>query len=151
MFFSTETEVIALAAAFYQRELRHSQWDKATQLAVTLYYGLRFPYKMALELISDRVRKMGLGRYESPESLAALEGKIHHWLQTVRSFEVKYSNIEDLAALVNIFIATYWKADEPYPHGFEGTDLEADTARLASLPAMLIDMGDVTEAVGMLN
>ena len=43
MFFSTESEVLDLAAAFYQRELRHGQWDKATQLAVTLYYGLRFP------------------------------------------------------------------------------------------------------------
>src|SRR5262245_60052513 len=81
MFFSTESEVIDLAAAFYQRELHHAQWDKGAQLAVTLYYGLRFPFKMALELISDRVRKMGLGRYGSPESRAVLEGHIHQWLQ----------------------------------------------------------------------
>jgi hypothetical protein len=151
MFFSAESEVIGLAAAFYRGELRHSQWDKAAQMAVTLYFGLRFPSKMALELLSDRVRKMGLGRYGPPESRAILEEKIHSWLQIARDFEIKYGNIEDLAALANIFIATHWKSDEPYPHGFEKIDLEADTGRLASLSQTFIDLGDITEAIGMLN
>ena len=151
MFFSTESEVIGLAAAFYRGELRHSRWDKAAQLAVTLYFGLRFPSNMARELISDRVRKMGLGRYGSPESHADLEAKINHWLQAARDFEIKYGNIDDLAALANIFIATYWKSEELYPPVVENIDLEADTARLASLRTTFIEQGDITEAGAMVN
>ena len=130
MFFSSETEVIALAGAFYEQKLGGSQWDKATQLTVTLYYGLRFPYKVAFDLISDRVRKMGLRRQYSLEQRAELEGSIHHWLRTARSFGREYHNIDDFAALVNIFIAKHWKSDEPYPHMFARNILEADTARL---------------------
>ena len=151
MFFSRESDVFGLAAAFYRGDLRHSQWDRAAQLAVTLYFGLRFPSKMALELISDRVRKMGLGRSDSPESRAVLEGQIRYWLQIARDFEIKYANIDDLGALVNIFIATYWKLDEPYSQSLQYVELEADTARLGALPTTFIEQGDGVETVALMG
>jgi|SRR6185369_9456047 len=130
MFFSTETEVIALAGAFYQQKLRFSQWDKATQLTVTLYYGLRFPYRMAFELISDRVRKMGLRPQFTPEQRLELEASIDRWLLRARSFASEHRNIDDFAALTNIFIAEHWRSDEPYPGAVPAHIFEADTARL---------------------
>lgn len=130
MFFSSEAEVIRLAGEFYQSKLSCSKWDKATQLTVTLYYAIRFPYRMAFDLIRERVLHMGLSRYGSVEQRAVLEVDIHQWLGTARKFAAKYSNIEDLSALANIFISTNWHADEPYPHGIDLAIFDADTARL---------------------
>jgi hypothetical protein len=130
MFFSSEAEVIKLAGEFYQSRLSCSKWDKATQLTVTLYYAVRFPYRMAFELIRDRVQQMGVGRYSSFEQRADLETSIHHWLRTAREFTRQYQNIDDLSALTNIFVSTNWRVDEPYPHGIDLAIFDADTARL---------------------
>ena len=62
MFFSDDAEVISLAGEFYSFRLSPSKWDRATQLTVTLFYAIRFPYKMAFELIRDRTLHIGFGR-----------------------------------------------------------------------------------------
>jgi len=137
MFFSDDAEVISLAGEFYSFRLSPSKWDRATQLTVTLFYAIRFPYKMAFELIRDRTLHIGFGRYRTAEQRAELETNIHHWLQTSRSFATKYSNIEEISALVNIFISTYWNAGEPYSYNMDPAVCEVDTARLASATAVI--------------
>jgi hypothetical protein len=130
MFFSDETEVIKLAGEFYGSRLSCSKWNKASQLTVTLYYAIRFPYQMAFELIRDRVSQMGPRRYATTEQRVGLEANIHTWLRAARAFAQRYRNIDDLSALVNIFISTNLQADEPYPHGIDLAIFDADTARL---------------------
>jgi hypothetical protein len=137
MFFTDEADVIRLAGEFYGSRLPAWKWDKATQLTVTLYYAIRFPYRMAFELIRDRVLNVGLGRYCTPEQRSDLESSIHRWLRAARSFAVKYRNIDDLSSLANIFITVNWHADEPYPHGLDLGVFEADTARLDGAAAGL--------------
>jgi len=137
MFFSDDAEVISLAGEFYSFRLSHSKWDRATQLTVTLYYAIRFPYRMAFELIRERALYIGFGRYRTAEQRADLETNIHHWLQASRTFVAKYSNIDEISALVNLFISTHWHAGEPYPDNMDPAVCEVDTARLEGTAAVI--------------
>ena len=130
MFFSNETEVFRLASEFYGAKLPFSKWNKAAQLTVTLYYAIRFPYRMAFELIRDRVSIISPRRYSTAEQRIDLEANIHTWLSTARMFARRYQNIDDLSALANIFISTNWRADDPYPDDIDHAIYDAVTARL---------------------
>ena len=86
MFFSSDIEVTALAGSFYSRRLPISKWNAATQLTITLYYSLRFPYRMAFDLLRERVQALSAAEYASDEAAAKLDSAIHHWLRTAKSF-----------------------------------------------------------------
>ena len=106
-----------------------SRWTKAAQLAVTLYFAVRFPYRMAVELLSERIQSMWAGEL-SFEGRAELDENVRQWLATAKSFSRTYQNIEDLSSLANIFIATHWNSADPFPRYFDNSLLDADTARL---------------------
>ena len=129
MFFTSDHEINALAGSFYARTMPLSRWTKATQLAVTLYFAIRFPYRMALDLLSERIQSMWAGNLTF-EDRSQLQISVQLWLETARSFSRTYQNIEDLSSLANIFIATHWNADTPFPRYFDSSMLDADTARL---------------------
>jgi hypothetical protein len=98
------------------------KWNHAAQLTVALYYGLKFPYAVAFELLREGIKWVTLGIDISRDAEKQQEASIHSWLQTVNTFALKYSNIDDIAALANIFIATY-----------KG-EAECDTTRLVTGP-----------------
>ena len=129
MFFRSDKEVIELAGKFYRRELPMSKWDAATQLTITLYYALRFPYRMAFEVIRERAKVFDIGFFRTEGQSAKLEDAIHHWLNRSKTFARDHENIEDLSSLTNIFIATNWKSEAPYQQAVDKAVLDADTAR----------------------
>ncbi len=129
MFFTSDEEVYSLAGAFYGQFIQHSKWDKSTQLAITLYYAIRFPYRMAFDLLKARISDMWVGE-PTPEVKAELEARIQHWLEKARHFAMTYKNIDEISALTNIFIANNWEHEEPFPRYHATELLEADTGRL---------------------
>jgi len=112
MIYTSESEVIALVDAFHKRTLSPTGWNQATQLTVTLYYGLKFPYAVAFELLKDGMKWVTVN--PALERGNENDTAIHFWLQTVKSFAIKYRNIDDLSALANILIATYKESEMPY-------------------------------------
>jgi len=102
MTYTSEDEVKALVEAFHTRTLSPLKWDHAAQLTVTLYYGLKFPYAVAFELLREGIKWVTMGIDAEKQQ----EASIHSWLQTVNSFALKYRNIDDIVALANILIAT---------------------------------------------
>ncbi|HYJ92764.1 MAG TPA: hypothetical protein VEV84_15750 [Pyrinomonadaceae bacterium] len=129
MFFTSDNEVTELASSFYSRALPLSKWDASTQLTVTLYFALRFPYRMAADFLRERVMAFSANAYRSDEEASKLDAAIHHWLHTAIVFAKDYQNIEDLSALANIFIAKHWKTEAPYDTVLDMAFLDADTAR----------------------
>ena len=107
MTYTSEDEVKALVEAFHTRTLSPLKWDHSTQLTVTLYYGLKFPYTVAFELLREGIKWVTMGIDISRDAEKHQDASIHSWLQTVNSFALKYRNIDDIAALANILIATY--------------------------------------------
>src|SRR6185369_4302897 len=103
MTYTSEDEVKALVEAFHTRTLSPLKWDRAAQLTVTLYYGLKFPYAVAFELLREGIKWVTMGIDAEKQQ----ERSIHSCLQTVNSFALKYRNIDDIVALANILIATY--------------------------------------------
>jgi len=112
MIYTSESEVIALVDAFHKRALSPTKWNHAAQLTVTLYYGLKFPYAIAFDLLKDGMKWVTLN--PAPDTEKQNDTTIHFWLQTVKSFAIKYRNIDDLSALANILIATYKESEVPY-------------------------------------
>jgi hypothetical protein len=53
MVYTSEHEVIALVEAFHKRTLSPSKWDHSAYLTVILYYGLKFPYGVAFDLLRE--------------------------------------------------------------------------------------------------
>jgi len=102
MTYTSEDEVKALVEAFHTRTLSPLKWDHAAQLTVTLYYGLKFPYAVAFELLREGIKWVTMGIDVEKQQ----ERSIHSCLQTVNSFALKYRNIDDIVALANILIAT---------------------------------------------
>jgi hypothetical protein len=56
MVYTSESEVVALVEAFHRRALSPTKWSHATQLTVTLYYALKFPYGVAFDLLKDGMK-----------------------------------------------------------------------------------------------
>ena len=139
MIYTSESEVIALVDAFHKRSLSPTKWDHAAQLTVTLYYGLKFPYAVAFDLLKEGMKWVTVNR--SLDN-ADQDTAIHYWLQTVKSFAIKYRNIDDVSALANILIATHRGSEMPYDPlasaaFFEPLQTETKTLE-ASLPQMAI-------------
>jgi len=128
MLYTSESEVIALVDAFHKRSLSPTKWDHAAQLTVTLYYGMKFPYAIAFDLLKEGIKWVTV--HQSVDT-ANQDTAIHYWLQNVKSFAIKYRNIDDLSALANILIATYRDSEMPYDPFVSGVVFEAGR----SLPA----------------
>jgi len=122
MVYTSESEVIALVDAFHKRSLSPTKWDHAAQLTVTLYYGMKFPYAIAFDLLKEGIKWVTV--HQSVDT-ANQDTAIHYWLQNVKSFAIKYRNIDDLSALANILIATYRDSEMPYDPFVSGVVFEA--------------------------
>src|SRR5215813_2506490 len=123
MIYISESEVIALVDAFHKRVLSPTRWNHAAQLTVTLYYGLKFPYAVAFDLLKEGMKWVTVN--PAIETEKQNDTAIHFWLQTVKSFAIKYRNIDDLSALANIFIAGHKESEMPY--NFHNQEIVFDT------------------------
>jgi hypothetical protein len=113
MIYTSEHEVIVLVQAFHNKTLSPTKWNHAAQLTVTLYYGLKFPYAVAFDLLREGFRWVTVGDL-SPEAERQRDTSIHFWLQTVKAFAIKYRNIDDISALANIFVSMHKETEMPY-------------------------------------
>jgi hypothetical protein len=129
MFFTSDDEVYSLAGAFYGQYIPLAKWDKSAQLAITLYYAIHLPHRIAFDILSARISGMWAGGL-GPERRSELEKRINTWLEKARQFASAYENIDEISALTNIFIANNWELDPPYPRYHASEFLEADTGRL---------------------
>src|SRR5262245_45234714 len=107
MFYSSEHEVIDLVQAFYKRSLPLSKWDRTAQLTVALYFGIKFPFAVARRIMHERIADAG--SVTCGTAAVQLMDSVDNWLHAVRKFAIDYQNIDDIAALANIFIAMNWK------------------------------------------
>jgi len=130
MVYTSEQEVIALVDAFHRRTLSPAKWDHSVQLTVTLYYGLKFPYGVAFDLLRKGMRWVS---QESNCSEGQRDTAIHFWLQTVKAFAIKYRNIDDLSALANILIAVHKESEMPYTFYERETQFVRDSVQAITL------------------
>ena len=145
MFFKSDDEVHSLASAFYGEFMPLAKWDKTTQLAVTLFYAVHMPHRLAFDLLRSRISGLWAGHLDD-ECRTDLENSINIWLERARRFAKAYQNIDEISALTNIFIANNWERDNPYPRYQAEEFLEVDTSRMRRED---IELYDTIEIPGM--
>ena len=132
MIYKSEHEVMMLVEAFHTRTLSPLSWNHAAQLTVTLYYGLKFPYAVAFDLLQDGIKWVTMGMDLPHDAEKQQDTSIHFWLETVKTFASKYRNIDDLSALANILITTHRESEMPYNYYEREIVFEGDTAPLVN-------------------
>jgi hypothetical protein len=128
-FFSSDDEITGLAGAFFNGSLPLSKWNKATQMAITFYFAVRFPGKMAFDIMSERIPSLWAGLL-SERRRSEIDKSIDCWLARAKEFAEIYYNLDELSALTNLFMATHWAHDMPYPQLFDNSFHNAITERL---------------------
>lgn len=128
-FFSSDDEITGLAGAFYNGSMPLSRWNKATQMAITFYFAVRFPRKMAFDILSERIPSLWAGLL-SEKRRSDIDKSIVCWLGRAKEFAEIYHNLDELSALTNLFMATHWAHDMPYPQLFDNSFHNAITEQL---------------------